>query len=813
MLKINKILSKKIKFPLSLRGLFPFSHSRESGNPSPPVIAREQSDRSNLNLSGFSLIELMVAVVILALAIFGIFHAYSTGFMGMADARDRTVAVNYIQKTLEEYKNTPFNKIIDKPMHQITGTKFLSGSIVIDMKEEGEKTRLKKIITQVRWTDRNGDIKIEEASTLIYSTPKTGEILEPSKIVLYATPYYRMLPDTSTNLTAEIQDVNNNVITNWKGKIYFTIISGDSLGLLDNDFQYTINGTANNKFWSGSNAGSAVIQVSADLDNDETIDVTDTVEITISTGAVAIILEPQAGHEFLNVGETATINLYIVKADYNKNNPDIDYTGSINLFVSSEYGILSTELITIGEDDDGVAFFDVKSTGKPGNAEITASEIDLDMGYTEVIFGDIGKSIQLSAKDNQIYSGENTTITITILDENENPTPYTGNITIDGGTYGGGTDIFFENSPSEEINFSYHTAGEITVNASGGDLDGDSIVIEVLKSLDPSYIKLSTSEPRVYKHQSELSEIIATIYDINGNIVTNYKSKVNLDIISDFGYFQEGSKHEEITPNNGSTSPLGIDSNLIGEVNIRATSGVLTSDEITIKFYSTPCEMIISKNPITAIPANGSDSAEITVTIYGIDGDITEIYEYIINFSTNLGILSNKDVYPNNGVASTSISSEQSGSANINASESSSSTYGLPDVSINVEFETAEPTQLNLVNGSVFSWDKETIIDFNIEITGSPLQLDRMQILWPKWNLNEISIESPYNSNSWYTVFDNGSASPDSYIVDEINKTLDIGQSRIRLIFSKSLKNLNVQVIFIDNKEIEYPVSFIVPSS
>jgi hypothetical protein len=32
----------------------------------------------------------MVAVAILAIAILGIFHAYSVGFMGMADARDRT---------------------------------------------------------------------------------------------------------------------------------------------------------------------------------------------------------------------------------------------------------------------------------------------------------------------------------------------------------------------------------------------------------------------------------------------------------------------------------------------------------------------------------------------------------------------------------------------------------------------------------------------------------------------------------------------------------------------------------------------------
>jgi len=78
MLKINKILSKKIKLSLSLRAF-------------PHVIARERSDRSNLN-KGFSLIELMVAVVILAMVVFGIFLAFSTGFRGMADARDRTEA-------------------------------------------------------------------------------------------------------------------------------------------------------------------------------------------------------------------------------------------------------------------------------------------------------------------------------------------------------------------------------------------------------------------------------------------------------------------------------------------------------------------------------------------------------------------------------------------------------------------------------------------------------------------------------------------------------------------------------------------------
>ena len=55
MSKINKILSKKIKSPLSLRGTFPFCHSRESVKPSSlslrgalsPVIARSEATKQS----------------------------------------------------------------------------------------------------------------------------------------------------------------------------------------------------------------------------------------------------------------------------------------------------------------------------------------------------------------------------------------------------------------------------------------------------------------------------------------------------------------------------------------------------------------------------------------------------------------------------------------------------------------------------------------------------------------------------------------------------------------------------------------------
>ena len=74
-----------------------------------------------LSKKGFSLIELMVAVAILAMAIFGIFHAYSAGFMGMADARDRTVATNYAQEKMEDIRNKSFDKITDESPANIPG--------------------------------------------------------------------------------------------------------------------------------------------------------------------------------------------------------------------------------------------------------------------------------------------------------------------------------------------------------------------------------------------------------------------------------------------------------------------------------------------------------------------------------------------------------------------------------------------------------------------------------------------------------------------------------------------------------------------
>jgi Tfp pilus assembly protein PilV len=115
----------------------------------------------------------MVAVVILAMAIFGIFLAFSTSFQGMADARDRTVATNLAQEKIEGIKNIPFADINtyitdNNGTTVISGKEFTINIVSINYEEEADDN-LKRVTTKISWSDRNGNSKEVVTETLIYN--------------------------------------------------------------------------------------------------------------------------------------------------------------------------------------------------------------------------------------------------------------------------------------------------------------------------------------------------------------------------------------------------------------------------------------------------------------------------------------------------------------------------------------------------------------------------------------------------------------------------------------------------------------------
>ncbi|MBA7570715.1 hypothetical protein ES708_12468 [subsurface metagenome] len=127
------------------------------------------------NLNGFTMIELMVAVAILAMAVLGISQAYSVGFMGMADARDRTVATNFAREAMENVKNMDFELIIITDEENPSVTEILNGkfnrlvTVAKEIIDEVEILELKKVTTEVNWLDRNGNLKKVVIETLVYN--------------------------------------------------------------------------------------------------------------------------------------------------------------------------------------------------------------------------------------------------------------------------------------------------------------------------------------------------------------------------------------------------------------------------------------------------------------------------------------------------------------------------------------------------------------------------------------------------------------------------------------------------------------------
>ena len=222
----NKISLRRIKSFLSLRRAFPH------------VIARERSDRSNLNKSGFSLIELMVAVAILAMVSFGIFQAFSTGFMGMTDAKERTVATNMAQKVMEAIKNN--NTIEDEyPSETISGKIF---NITATEQPNTPKDDLTTVTVTVDWLDRKENTKNIELEMIFYNLLASAPAVEVGTIELSSDPISsEVICCDDVFIIATVNDSEGDPVPNGV-VISFSVTSGT--GVLSTETATTTGGVA-----------------------------------------------------------------------------------------------------------------------------------------------------------------------------------------------------------------------------------------------------------------------------------------------------------------------------------------------------------------------------------------------------------------------------------------------------------------------------------------------------------------------------------------------------------------------------------------
>jgi prepilin-type N-terminal cleavage/methylation domain-containing protein len=829
---LNEILLRKIKFPLSWRGAFSFCHSRlsavpaqagESGNPSSlslrealsHVIARKRSDRSNLNLKGFSLIELMVAVVILSMAIFGIFNAFNSGWMGMADSRDRTVATNYAQEAMEDVKNMDFEKIITTTKSVTNASKKYR----VDVNVSLEDPNLKKVLT------------VDTTMLVQYLEVFASD---PAKIVLFAESYAILNTPTddvyaTTGITAVIKDINGNTIIDWgerpgEGDIIFSITSTDKFGTFSNALDYIIvepvNGKADTTFTSNGtmsgNFGINVIEASVYLPVAEKT-VTDTTTIKITNGPVKIKLEADPLAIKASTTNYSTITVSLIDATGQtlaKKNIFDDVEISLSVF---EEGSLSTPTITIpyitgGTEGDAKASATIilNSTGNPGLASVVATAADLESGKIDVRF--LGPPVAISISANPIYvDDEYSTISVNLLDINGfNTSPSDESITISlvfafndtGGSFEGESSWEFPVSDSEgiikETKFSGQSStGTAIITASGGGLES-SVTINVISALEPHHIKLTANPQYVKADGFELSTITAVVYDISGKIVTNYTGTITFE--TTLGNFSDNN-----FDNGVATVKLSSITSGTATITVSSSDSLdsVPAEGIEVAFYGAPNHIELIANPINVKIGEGNFSTIRAIVCDSTNVHVPEYDGYItftktpLDFGTFYG---NNPVYTTNGIATIELSSDQEGTATITAEADG----GISSNNI-CEVEFYEETTLTLVVDSVACVPTCDIITFNVKVTGENIEVDEMKISWSNpssaQRLNKITI----NDEEVYS----GNVKSDTFV--DITNTLASGENTIKLTFGQNMTGKHITVIFYPPVSGQYPIEFDVP--
>jgi len=737
---------------------------------------------------GFTLIELMVAVAILAVAILGIFHAYSVGFMGIADARDRTVATNYARKAMEDIKNMDFEKITTQFRDFIGGTKFEKEVIV------QESTNLKKVTTNIYWKDRNGNTKTVGADTLIHFVQTTAGAA--NRIMLIADPYNILAFGTSV-LTAVVKDSKGNTVSTYSDDISFSIISAS--GTLLSSTVSPNQGIATTTFTASTTEGDVIIEASSrDLSSD-------TVTIKITNPEAPVKINLTAEPMFMTPGSTSLITAEIVNAGGVIVTDDVD---DITFSISGP-GYLSNQTDLI----NGVVEITLTSNVTPATITVTASATGLEPGVANVITG--GK-IYLSASPISVPVNEKSEITVTTKDINGVLINYvnTINLNIDGSSTGSGSlpsSVAFDGSTSSTtVTFTAIFEGDVIIVAEdqAGILTlADPITLNIIPTLIPDHIEVYANPSSIEAGGTDTSTITARIKTEDGIAVNSYTDLIIFTTTE--GTFPNGEK----------------------EINTNDTVNVIYNDGVaTVQLYPpetastatvTACSPSISECPITGStkvgfyieadhiglvsnPQNivvGGETCTITATIK--DGETTVTgYSGPVTFSIVSGQESGKfDVTGSaivtavEGAARINLFSKSiAGTVTIKAVTSFINQYGnlkeiegYLNIPVGIDLELSE---LSLYDPSKYS------ISFDINVLGAELLLEEMKASWlpdnpDTENLKKIEIKPPGIADS-IIVYDTnpnfpGSPASNEELINVNDITLSTGISTIILYFSENM--------------------------
>lgn len=722
------------------------------------------------NNRGFTLIELMVAVAILALAAFGIFQAFTTGFMSMAESRERTEAVNYVRQALEEIKNMDFDKIrpenLDFKKKYILGSDKYQRAVIVNEISNNQK----EVKVVVYWDGRDGEELNTFASTLLTKM----EFLpgEATGIVLYVYPYNILYPvDDKTELTAVVKDAKGNTVNYWEGDIEFEITVNWEYGYLDEEtiIKKTVsteNGLAKCVFHSDAeelleSGAIKYVTIKASVPDEPDLGY-DEVEIMLTPGPVRVLLKAREMDSLDELSSPVTVEteneLYIVGYILKANNEIFtDYPITINFAIEGEGNIAP---ISEATDENGRAEILYTAGSNPGRDIIIGSATDLFSGTMEIFIAGEVAAIDIEAYPTKIFDYEYSKITVTLKDEKglTVTNPYSEDISINlnilEGSVGSGTfepaqiSIFpGQSSGTTKFRPSSGSSGEVIVEASDNDgiLTSDTTTIIINEPLVPDHIEVRASPSYIKVGSEETSTITATVKSDDNKTVSTYDQIITFS--TNKGVFENGLT--TITVSSTADNYLNGQAWVILKQGSETSSGIgtitVTSDtgdkiitgQTTVDFYVEADYIDLSTSSFDInILGKENDSCSITATIKDSGGNVVTDYLGDVIFNVVEGNSSAKfysgssitaDV--NNGIATATLYGQcNPGNVTIEASSSSGSTeiHNNNDLLIDVN----QGDNLGISVDDVSTHSSRKSINYDIIIEGGDLTLYSLKMVY-----------------------------------------------------------------------------------
>ena len=105
---------------------------------------------------GFTLVEAMIAAVILTVGVIAILWALSAGIFAVADVENVRSALNFAQAKMEEVKGSTYVNILNQTKAAVPGFSAFQQQVAVTTVQ----TDLKQVVVTVYWTVKGSETNI-----------------------------------------------------------------------------------------------------------------------------------------------------------------------------------------------------------------------------------------------------------------------------------------------------------------------------------------------------------------------------------------------------------------------------------------------------------------------------------------------------------------------------------------------------------------------------------------------------------------------------------------------------------------------------